>query len=409
MSRVLAVTLAALLLIAGAGPTAPASAAGPDATGAAALPGTPPASVPTQVAPPNTTAVLLLGADERGAVHDPSVDLSASLSSDRAVTAERLAREQLQNRYAAADTAERRDVLTAALDRIEERTNGTNAAQRRLYQHYANGTETVAGATTGFGSLDARARALGRTLTFVENRIDENEELRSRVNDLDQRLASVRGPVRERIAAAVSGSPEVTRVYVAGTDSGVRLATVDDGVHYHETSRPATGDSTGDSASIEEAERRMAELYPWAWNNSQGTTVDVIGADTYRVTVEHPHGSLVSYIDAASLRVVREINRQEVSSLPTGPGVSRSQAGLRVAVNRSYPGGPLRIAASDGAGATNATVRVDDAVVGVTGDDGELWTVSPDGGPDSRFIVTAERGNTQVSVIVQPIQPSSGT
>ncbi len=407
MSRLRAVALAAMLvLVAGVGPAVPAS--GSDTAGPAAVPPTSPGTMPTQVMPPNTTAVLLLGPDERGAIYDPDVDLSSSLTTDRAVTEERLARERLRERYASAGATERSAVLASALDRMSERIAAVSAAEDRLQRRYANDTATPSTVSKGLATLDARARSMGRTVAFVENRLDDGSELRPRINDLERRLASVRGPVRDRVGAAIRGATNVSRAYLAGTADGVRLAMVADGVHYHESSRPVSERSSGDTASIAEAERRIAELYPWAWNNSQGTTVDVIGADTYRATIEHPHGSLVSYVDAASLQVVREIQRRNVSALPSGPGISRSQGGLGVIVNRTYPGGPLRIVASDGANPVDATVRVDDAVVGTTGADGTLWTVSPDGGPDSRFIVTAERGGTQVSLIAQPTQPSSG-
>jgi hypothetical protein len=412
----LAAALVVLVATAGATPASPALSPSPSTAGSAAGPASPAAvtappvhaAVPAQVAPPNTTAVLLLGDAERGAVHSPGADLSAALDTDRAVTDERLARERLRERYGTAAPDERAAVLNDALDRAVQRAASLNAAETRLQRGYANDTRSAAELARGLAHTDATARALDTTLTFVDARADDSPPLRSRVSEIRRDLSSIRGPVRDRMSAAINGDENVSRVYLAGTESGVRLATIDDGVHYHESSRPAPRADGDVSTTIDEAERRVAELYPWAWNASQGTTVDVVGSDTYRATIEHPHGTLVSYVDASSLEVVREIQRRDVAELPTGPAVSTARGDLRVAVNRTYPGGPLRVAVSDGAEETNTIVRVDDAVVGQTGPDGVLWTVSPDGGPDSRFIVTAERGDEQVSLIVQPTrnQPS---
>ena len=77
-------------------------------------------------------------------------------------------------------------------------------------------------------------------------------------------------------------------------------------------------------------------------------------------------------------------------------------------MNRTYPGGPLRVRLTQAETGdpvdANVTIGRDGGesrLVGATGDDGELWTVSP----GSRFTVTAIRGNSVVLVTISPSEP----
>lgn len=423
MVRTSAALLGVLLLAASAA-AAPVSApgAGPSlladpATGGSAPPAVAPSSSHT---PPNTTAVLVQDGERRG-FHAPGLTLSAALSMQHAATRWRLFRGAFAHRYTDASTEARRSAaLRRAVAAARAEVQALRRAERHVRRGFANGSLSATAALRRIARLQSDARAVDRTLARLESRaVDLGATGRKgRIDALRVRLAPLQSPVRERAAAAIrgNGSSSATppRVFLAATPEGIRLSTVDNGTFYHETYRVDNDDNrTVESPSIRAAERRAAELYPWAWNGARARSVSYLRPDVYRVRIEHPHGTLVSHVDATSMEVVREVQRKNLSAALAGPSVSTSNDDVgdladvgvsALVVNRTYAGGPLRVeVAGPEGGPVDATIRIDDVVVGRTGDDGVVWTVGPGGGSDGLFIVTAERGRDQVSVIVAPV------
>jgi hypothetical protein len=97
--------------------------------------------------------------------------------------------------------------------------------------------------------------------------------------------------------------------------------------------------------------------------------------------------------------VFREIQYKNVDVVPTdgGTSVSRNRSdGLVLHVNRTWEGGPVSVQVRDlrSDDRVNGRVSIDGFVVGGTGTDGTVWTVTPDG----PFTVTVRAGDRQVSV-----------
>ncbi|MFC7136385.1 hypothetical protein ACFQRB_07220 [Halobaculum litoreum] len=106
-----------------------------------------------------------------------------------------------------------------------------------------------------------------------------------------------------------------------------------------------------------------------------------------------------------------EHQRVRLAGIETGPSVTRT-LDLTLRVNRTFPGGPLRVEVVDPRTGepVDAVVKIqpDDGAsteVGSTGADGVLWTVSPQTG----FVVTVvEVGSTDVSFRgVDPVEPTT--
>jgi len=108
-------------------------------------------------------------------------------------------------------------------------------------------------------------------------------------------------------------------------------------------------------------------------------------------------------------RVFMERQRVDLDAVSAGEATTRT-LDLTLTVNRTFPGGPLRVAVIDPrtGDPVDAVVKIgreggESVDVGTTGDDGTLWTVSPRG----EFVVTAvEVGSTEVSTVsVTPTDP----
>jgi hypothetical protein len=145
------------------------------------------------------------------------------------------------------------------------------------------------------------------------------------------------------------------------------------------------------------------------WATQQNSTA--IGqARTFVVRVPHSRGRLNAYVDGRTGDIFRETQWRPLDSLENNETISGTRDNLRLTVNRTYAGGPLRIELVDAESGdpVDLTVTIGppdgrSQVVGSTGPDGVLWTVSP----AAEYTVTAinTEDPTAVSITLQPSSP----
>ncbi|MFB6106917.1 MAG: hypothetical protein ABEJ70_08085 [Halobacteriaceae archaeon] len=379
---------AALLLVVLLGATAGAVAQAPAPDGVQA----PAATTDGHVTPSNTTAVLRSAAGGRAEFVSPSVDLSVALGGQRADLDARFRTYALNERYETSDSAAgRRALLSASLDRVEDRLGDVTADERRTRRAYVNGTTTGADYLATLSRLSATAGELQRRLTQVQNyarRVPDTQRIEQRAARDEAELVMLQGPVRARATEAFEGTSRPDRFYLAASRTGVALSRLDDrnGTYVREAAdranfRPAVQTRPSEREMLD----RIDALYPWGWNHSSHVFSES-GRGIYRVVITHDHGQLTAYIDGSTRNVFSEVQTKFVGGLPTGPGTAVRRGDGALAVNRTYPGGPLRVLATNATGAPrDAVVRVNGTVVGETGDDGVLWTV----GPSGQYVVSA--------------------
>ncbi|MFC6990129.1 hypothetical protein ACFQJD_18070 [Haloplanus sp. GCM10025708] len=164
-------------------------------------------------------------------------------------------------------------------------------------------------------------------------------------------------------------------------------------------------DGTAGPIGYEQAVRIAADSYPVIWNLTRSSTQVVGSGQTYYVHVSHERGELAAFIDPATRSVFRESQWRPLETMALRPGATNAKDGLRLTVNATYPGGPVRIRLVDAAtgdpadaNVTVAPAEQDGGLVGRTGGDGDLWTLTP----GSEFTVTATRGDSAVRVTVSP-------
>jgi hypothetical protein len=362
----------------------------------------------------NTSEYLTIGPDatESTGYQRATLDVSGTLALDTRGLDGRYRQLVLDERFAATDsTAKRRELLQTNADRIESRIDGLQRRQSTAVREYNNGTRTarefvieLARIHTAAGRLGVAAgRVADRARSIPGSTIDGQPAV-SWARNRGVELGPLRGPVRERIAMTLRGQNtapldastapklegveavpderlEALDLYVATTSEGVVLATVDDGRHSREAYLPSerANDSTGSLTDITAALDRVADRYPWTWNNSVSRNArGNRQAGIYRFTLFYDHGRLTTYLDSRSGEVFAEQQRNRLSGIPTADPIRRTSGKLRLTINRTYPTGPVELSLADRAGEpVDGRITIANHTVGRTGTDGLLWAVAP--------------------------------
>lgn len=353
----------------------------------------------------NTSNVLGLDDTARSGLGRTDLNLSSALSLQWQSARARIQVGALERRFdQAQNDSERLEVLLTGLSEVHTRLDNLLALERQTREAYLNGTLSTSRYLERLGAIDARAREaatlvdtiqrLGDTADIDTSQTLTNRELRARA-----RLALLLGPLRTQLAQGLLGMGESPVMYLGTSTDGVTLSSVVAGDFIHETTRfdNFAASNPGSASSAGEALDRWAELYPDVWD---ATLVDFAGLrGAYRASLPFTGGNLVSYLDAMTLEVYREIQQKHLPGPPLRDPVVEGRNGVEVAVQRSYPGGPLHVTFETADGEPrDGIVRVNGINVGRTGVDGALWAITPEG----QFTVTIDYGDQQLTVVISP-------
>jgi hypothetical protein len=381
----------------------------------------------------NTSEYLTITPDalETASYRRATIDVSGTLTLDTRRLAGQYRQLVLDERFAATDsTAARRTMLRASAARIESRIDGLQQRQSAAVGEYNNGTVSAREFVIELARIDTAAGRLGAAADRVAERARSipastigGQPATSWARNRRVELGPLRGPVRERIAATLRGqntvpldaaiAPNIEGVeagpderleslelYVETSDSGLVLATVDEGRYYREAFLPTerTNTSASELTDITAALDRVANRYPWTWNHS--VTTDSSGdrrAGIYRFTLFYDHGRLTTHLDRRSGEAFAEQQQQRLSGLPTTEPVSETAGDLRLTVNRTYPTGPLELALANREGEpVDGRITVANRTVGRTGTNGHLWTVAPRG--DATVVARTSEGSVRIEM-----------
>jgi hypothetical protein len=374
-----------------------------------------PASTPQQVAgaeDPDDVSVNVLSlprtGQNRSSIDVNYVDLGPALSFATNASSHRLETlTAVENVRAAETDEERQQRILGELNRIEQRVISLRAAQSRTATAFAAGEISARATLVRLARIDVEARALEtrreRLAALAEATPNFNVDT-ARMNSLARELDSVTGPVRSHAGAVLRAEREPTRFYVATASDSVVLSTIIGDSYIREAYRGDVRNRSTARMTPEEAFEIANRSYPTVWQLRNDT--EVLGSgDSYLVRVSYAYGDLSAFVDSGSRTVFKEFHRRPLGTAGVGDPVTDTRDRLNLTVNRTYPGGPLRIQLTESATGepvdANITVGRDgqeSVLIGSTGADGELWTISP----GSRFTVTAIRGNSVVLVTLSP-------
>lgn len=373
------------------------------------------AAVPSDASGPAATdiAILTLDGPARGSFATSSLDVATTLAIQHDEADARLDRYTLDERMRrTASTEARQALLFEAVTSVRTRIAALREDDRELRAAYTAGEVDTETYVRRLAILDQRAAVLRAALDRIQAHAADIPQfsLRGRVRLLDAALFGFQGPVRGQAVTALRGQDSPVRLFVAASADGVVVSTIEDGRYVREAYRASNRDVENVSGmTLNEAAARTSELYPTAYNSSKSirTGINGLSGGLYRIDIEFREGSLTAYLDGATRNVFFEIQERRLDLLGTRPSAVASANGTRIAVNRSYPGGPLRVQVTDNETGTPFSTTV--VVAGErfqTGDDGRLWTLAP---ASVTFEVTAIGPTGNVTVSVRPLAPTPVT
>ncbi len=397
LHALLAATLAVAVLL------VPVGAA--TTTGAPAVQQTPAPQVEDGPPPDRSVEVLTLADDvaNRTATRETTLDVGPSVAAATDAASHELRTVRALARVRGADDPDA--ALSRELDRVGARAAGLGRQQRSALQAFAEGEADARSTLLVLARVDRAARALEtRRERVVTAARGEGATVPSeRSAALARELAVYTGPVRSHVAAALSGSEPSTRVYVSTTPRGVTLAALTDSGYVRETYRGERRRVDDASLTRSAAREAVAAAYPSLWGVRSAVDADPARVSTVRITYDG--GELAATVGSGNGRVFRDVHRQSLGVAGTDRQAVNIRDGLRLAVNRSYAGGPMRIQLRTVAGdpvAADLTIGPEggeSSSVGTTGPDGERWLLTP----DERFTLVAIRGNTVVFITMSPL------
>lgn len=431
--RALAVLLALLVVaVPGGGSSLPATGLDASATPATGQDGGDDSGAPNvaERGQPGVESVRRLGIpddqlDRTGEVWvGPNVGAALSTGSSglRAEYDALLVREQ----YHTADSRlARQNLLSRRLDAVDRRATRLHELEAEAIRRYASGDLSERDLLHALGRIHfeaTRLRAVVETVRVLAAGLP-SDSLVARTEGVDVRLATLQGPARERIAAAISGADPAARVHVEASETGLVLGVLENETYVREATRldHRDGVESDPPLTVGVASQRAIGRYPRAFDSSRSSNIDVLGADVFQVVVRHQRGSVTGYVDGSTGLVFREYQRQHVSALPAYRIATVGSTHTRLVLERTYPGGPLLVTLANESRTTRieplgpleppdrrggpsgsmldgAVVIVGNETVGRTGPDGTLWVVEP----RAPYTLTAIHGSTMVNVSIDP-------
>jgi hypothetical protein len=370
------------------------------------------ASAPRSDVDPN---VVTIPRDEvaRSVIEEESVELGPALEFASQDTSIRLETEAVAERIESTESVDRRQrFLLGELNRIEQQVITLGSTQRDAIQSYSAGQLSTRQFLVELAQVSARANALDDRRERLAQLAEQTSGFSfssGRLASLERELDTFTGPVRSIARRTLRGDVEPTRFYVATGPQSVVLTTVSGDRYVREVYRGTLRERGTNGLSPEGAVNATARTYPEIWEQKVDYTVFGAGGN-YLVQVPYEGGHLSAFVDTGSGAVFKEFQFYDLNRSLADENVTDTKNGLRLTVSRGYPGAPLYINLTDARTGkpvdTNITVgpaENDSTLVGRTGDDGVLWTVTP----DYRFTVFAIKGNSVVFVTVDPDEPPS--
>jgi hypothetical protein len=348
-----------------------------------------------------TTRVLVLPDDqiERNGTTDAVPDASTALNFRERRLDAGLETATLNQSVAEAESVlDREQIVRTELSRVETQTSALRQQERALFQRHNNESITSRQLVVGLAALHARAAHLIDRLDALERAAADIYQFSISADASAARtdLTAIRGPVRNQVYRTLRADADATTVYVETTDRGVVMSMIDGDTFVRSAYRPSVRDPGAQDGGlvIDDVRPLMQELYPREAEVGRIEATHPGTGETLRGTIVRTNETtgdtvfrVTAYFDRGSKKMYKEEVVRKLRTVRNPDQISSTREGLRITVNRTYPGGPMLLTLED----TQTEELVDGDVtingfnVGRTGDDGQLWVLSRRG----TFTITA--------------------
>ncbi|GAB6860474.1 hypothetical protein ACFR97_08945 [Haloplanus litoreus] len=348
----------------------------------------------------------------RSAVAEHYVDLGPAVGLSTNATTDQLRTLAMTERVEDADTAElRRERLRTALQDLETSVDDLDRKQIAAVGAYSEDEITTQQLLVTLVRISIAAQELNERRRQLEELAADTPGFdinRGRLASIGNRLSAFTGPVRDHARAVLHGEVDPHRFYVATSARSVTVSAVIDETYYREAYRGDLRNGAGDAIELEVALDIVASSYPVIWNTTREQTQVFGGGETYPVRIGHSRGDLTAFVDSNARVVYAEHQRRPLETVVTDQRIDRTDDGLRLVVNHTYPGGPVQIRVVDEVTGdpVDAPVSIKAGPspperIGTTGTDGVIWTLSP----NRQYTVSVRALGGNVSAVVPPGVP----
>lgn len=319
---------------------------------------------------------------------DPSVALA---SMDDQLRTDRDQYTLIDREFAAASPDERKNMVSAAYDRITERTDALKEREREAVRAHANGTvsdrELIQTLVRNYNEATLLYDALDQLRTERTDQIEGYDLLRPVVRADLTTLELYRMSLQTSLAVA-SQSPDDREIdlLIETSRDGYSLSTLDGDTYVVETvrfdNRDADAENQFENLTTSEMVEEATAYYPWAEEHGSPSFRDSGANNLYYTVFDIDHSQLQMYLDGGTGEVYRESQELSLDSLPEADTETWSNDDLDLAVTRTPAHGPAKVTVTE-AGSdepVSATVSIGETEVGTTDTNGTLWILPPSSG-----------------------------
>lgn len=393
MTRILATVFVALLVV-----TAPVVAA----VGPTPADGTASSLDSTGQETPDSISWVQTGPSSTAETATKGPDLGSALSMGDTEFENRIELGTLEREFQNAESPEEMEsLLEAHLEEVGERTIALHEREAAIAAEYRAGEIDSDTLLRELAELSEEARTLSTAADTIEALSATDPRVSVSVRNVRGELSRFDSPIRQDTLDATYGDADRTEpILLAAADDRLVLSSLENETYVREGVQfdRFTPEEPGTFDSLTELDDRGPELYPWIYANL--FEFGISGYDwLIGLSLDHPRGQSMSYIDATTQDVVLEYHTLDVESLPTTSTVSRTNENATISSNRVMGGGPVWVSVTepDSEDPVEATITVEGQHSVETGEDGTAWVLAPEGDVD----VTAMTDAGEVSITVR--------
>ncbi|MFH5800183.1 hypothetical protein [Haladaptatus sp. CMAA 1911] len=403
MSRVSRILLAALLVL-----CSPSVAFG---IGVPASTASPPAAK-NPVQPPgfnNTSSHLSLGTPTRSDTYSPTMSLSTTLEMDRNELLEQKKRYTLDEQLSKVDDSSKKEQLLIKFrSNIEVQLSELKSEERSASEQFTDQEIGAQKYVQRLALIDSKGKDVERSIEYMISKRKDVIQFPPDEWKLRTDLIPLQSRIRDYAARSFRGEGDSRSLYVAATEDGVVLSMVNGNQYIREAYRPDYRNvSKSSQLSISEVSNLTVNSYPWIVKQSESGTphsdTDVrYKKGASKTLIYYSQGLTEAYLDTGTEKIYREIQYKLLTGnnhVPYGTAIRNNSTNLELTVNRTYPGGPLRVKLTNSSGEpVQGKIAIGETPVGNTGPSGTMWTVSPRG----TYTVRATHSSETVNVTLTP-------